>query len=635
MVLQMDIIYKRVNNCYNLCIKLKRGIFMKKMKKVLAIVLAVVISLSCMSIVGFAAKRDTDYAPTIIIPGLFQCETYSYQNGEIACDANGVPLAAPFYVSIGEKEITDIVTKALLPIIRMFISQEDKDQLAAKEVSKILAGILMGKQRSDANGEFIDDVRPQVYEGSFATLTDTQREHVLRNFPIEEYFEIAGEENLYVFNYVSTGNMIQTAKDLYDYIQFVKKDTGAEKVNLVPVSQGGSIANGLMKYYDEQGISLSRDINRIVFTVPALDGAALLGDCYRYGFNKNSKALYTTAMPSVIGYENYLGYVINIAMRLMPKTDVDNLLDCIADAMVVEYLRYSTLLWGLIPSGDYPVCREKYLMGDDMAEIRRQADWYYDAQLNSENYILEAIEDGVKVFDIVDTNVELYQLAVSHDKQNCDGIIHVDSTSMGAYSVNVGTKLPANYVPSRNNCTDPKNHDHTDPEGVMDICSGLLPEHTFYFSGQNHATTASNDVIMTLIIQLLTDEDFTSVHSYPDKFPQFNYSRETKQLRTDVDEMRNYDTSTLSKKDAQELEAAIAQVDEMLANKAIDKDEFQEANDRFYAIRNQILNGGSNDNGFNRILYILTRTVSDILYFIYGDSAFSEMGIFWLDKIIK
>lgn len=607
---------------------------MKKIKKVLAVVLAMVLVVSCLSVLGYSAKKE--YVPTIIIPGLFQSETYHYENGEIATDANGVPLARPFYVSIGMEEIGDIVTKALLPITRMFISQHDKDGLAAKEVSKILAGILMGKQRSDANGNMIDDTRAVLYQGSMADVTDAELEHVLSQFPIQEYFDIAGKENMYVFNYVSTGNMIQTAKTLYDYIQFVKKDTGAEKVNLVPVSQGGSITNGLMKYYDEQNISVARDINRIIYVVPALDGAALLGDCYRYGFNKNSDALYTTAMPSVIGYENYLGYVINIAMRLMPKTDIDVLLDAIADAMINDYLRYSTLMWGLVPSGDYPVCREKYLMGDDMAEIRRQTDWYYDAQLNSENYILEAIADGVKVFDIVDTNVELYQLAVSHASQNCDGIIHVDSTSMGAYSVNVGTKLPADYVPSRNNCSDPAHHDHTDPEGIMDVCSGLLPETTFYFSGQNHAATGSNDVIMTLIIQLATDESFTSIHSYPDKFPQFNYSRETKKLREDVDAMRDFDTSTLTPEAAAELEAAIAQVDEMLANKVVDVDEFKAANDRFYAIKGQIDNGDAVDTtaGLNRVLYILTKTVSDVLYLIYGDTAFSEMGVFWLDKFM-
>jgi hypothetical protein len=608
---------------------------MKKMKKALAVMLAVVLTLSCMSILGYSSKKE--YVPTIIIPGNFQSETYHYVNGEIECDANGNPVPGPFYVSLGEEEITEIVTKALVPVTKMFITQKDKDALAAKTVSKILGDILMGKQRSDANGNMIDDTRAVLYPGSMADVTDAELEYVLNQFPIEEYFEIAGKENMYVFNYVSTGNMIQTAKGLYDYIQFVKKDTGADKVNIVPVSQGGSISTALLKYYDEQNISVSRDINRIIYVVPALDGAALLSDCYRYGFNKNSAALYTTAMPSVIGYENYLGYIINIAMRLMPKTDIDVLLDCIAETLINDYLKYSTLMWGLMATEDYPACREKYLMGDDMAEIRRQTDWYYDAQLNVEKYILEAMADGVKVFDIVDTNVELYQLAVTHDKRNCDGIIQVDSTSIGAYSVNVGTKLPADYVAKRNNCTDPKNHNHTDPEGIMDICSGLLPETTFYFSGQNHATTASNDVIMTLIIQLATDENFTSVHSYPDKFPQFNYSRETKKLREDVDTMRDYDTSTLSAADAKELKEAIAQVDKMLENKKIDTAEFEAANDRFYDIYNQITSGDSakTTEGINRALYIITKTVSDVLYYIYGDKAFSEMGFQAILDMVK
>lgn len=600
---------------------------MKKMKKVLAVMMAVVLTLSCMSVLGYSTKED--YVPTIIIPGLFQSETYSYENGEIAVDDNGDPIPGPFYVTITEEEIGEIVTKALLPVTKMFITQEDKDQLAAKEVSKILAKILMGKQRSDANGEFIDDVRPAVYDGSVATITEEQRTQLLNRFPVQEYFETAGMDRLYVFNYVSTGNMIQTAKDLYDYIQFVKEDAESEKVNIVPVSQGGSITNGLMKYYDEQGISLSRDINRIVFTVPALDGAALLGDCYRYGFNKDSAALYTTAMPSVIGYENYLGYIINILMRLMPNTDVNNLLDIIADTLINDYLRYSTLMWGLIPSGDYPTCREMYLSEPGLEEIRRQADWYYQAQLDSEKYVLQAIEDGVKVFDIVDTNVELYQLAVSHDKINADGIIHVASTSMGAYSVNVNTKLPENYVASRNNCSDPANHDHTDPEGIMDVCTGLLPETTFYFSGQNHATTASNDVLMSLVIHLLTDESFTSVHSYPEKFPQFNYSRETKKLREDVDTMRDFDTSTLTPEAAKELEEAIAQVDEMLANTIVNPDECEAASDRFYAIYDKIQSGDCfiTEKGINYALYVITRTVSDVLYYIYGDKAFSEMAV--------
>jgi hypothetical protein len=67
----------------------------------------------------------------------------------------------------------------------------------------------------------------------------------------------------------------------------------------------------------------------------------------------------------------------------------------------------------------------------------------------------------------------------------------------------------------------------------------------------------------------------------------------------------------------------------MLENKKIDTAEFEAANDRFYAIFDKITSGDSakTTEGINRALYIITRTVSDVLYFIYGDKAFSEMGI--------
>ena len=607
---------------------------MKNFKKVISVVLAVVMMLSCMSILGFA--RDTSYTPTIIIPGLFQCETYHYVNGEKETDADGNPLPGPFYISVSEEFIAAALTEALVPVLTMFVTQQDRDQAAAKVVSELLSDLLMGKQSSDANGNLDPDVRPEVYNGSFETFTDVSREHVLKSFPVEEFFEIAGEDNLYVFNYVSTGNMIQTAQELYDYIQFVKADTGAKKVNLVPVSQGGSIANGLMQLYVDKGSNIAVDVNRIVFAVPALDGANLLGDAYTYGLNDESAALYTTMFTSLLGEDNVLSYVISLAVRLMPKTDVSNLLVSIADTLINKYLRYSTLMWGLIPSGQYPICREKYLAGDDMAEIRRQADWYYNAQLKSDYNILTAKKQGVEIFDIVDTNVELYELAVSHGYTQADGIIQVDSTSMGAYSVNIGTRLPSGYKTpwDKNNCIF---HEHIDPEGIIDAHTGLLPDHTFYFSGQNHATTASNDVIMSLIIHLLTDERFTNVFSYPDRFPQFNKSRETLQLRADVATMKEYDTASLSAEDKKELDGAIKQVEDMLAVTVINVAEFKAANNRFYAIYDKIMGGNeivSNDTT-SKLAVSAIKGICDGLYEVYGDAAYSEIPFLILGQLFS
>ena len=136
---------------------------MKNLKKVISVVLAVVMMLSCMSILGYA--RDTGYTPTIIIPGLFQCETYHYVDGEKECDADGVPIPGPFYVSVSEEFIAAALTEALIPVMTMFVTQQDKDQAAAKVVAELLSDILMGKQSSDANGNLDPDVRPETYYG--------------------------------------------------------------------------------------------------------------------------------------------------------------------------------------------------------------------------------------------------------------------------------------------------------------------------------------------------------------------------------------------------------------------------------------------------------------------------------------
>jgi hypothetical protein len=428
--------------------------------------------------------------------------------------------------------------------------------------------------------------------------------------------------------------MKATAQELYDFIQFVKKDSGSDKVNIVPISQGGSVANALLQIYADNGRSVAEDINRIIFVVPALDGSTLIGEIYENGLLDDSYELYNTMLPSLMGEDELVSYLVNVILRIMPNADVNNILDKAVEILIKDYMRYSTLLWGLCPSGNYPACRDKYLMDDGLEIIREQTDWFYNAQLNSDQNILNAIDAGVEVFDIVDYNVPLYQLVDSYDDVNADGIIQLDSTSMGAYSEGVDKKLPADYVPTCNNCTDPENHNHADPNGIVDACTGLLPETTFYFYNQDHEKTGSNDVIMKLVTELLTDSSFTSVFSYPDRFPQFNVGRNSKGLMKDVAEMKAYDRTDLTPEQVEALDAAIAQAEDALDKTNVDINEFEAAKAHFYDVRDEILNGDKEpevdtDNGaymdFGDLLFTLIEILSDILYIFFGGKGFVEM----------
>ncbi len=597
---------------------------MKTSKKVIALVLSVVMLMGCFSATAFAI--DEAYTPSIVIPGIFQSETKYYENGMAT---NAEP---PFFMGSTIEIVGMALTDALIPISKLLVNQEDKDNQAAQAVADILGEALMERSRCDENGKFVHDIRATKYNDCFADLNAHDQEYILDQIPLQNYIDIAGGENLYFFSYASLGNMIDTAQELYDFIQFVKEDAGSDKVNIVPISQGGSVANALMQIYADNGRSVAEDINRIIYVVPALDGSILIGEIYQYGLLDDAE-LYTTMLPALMGEEDMVSYLINVVLRIMPNANVNSILDTAVHTLINDYMRYSTLLWGLCPSGNYEACREMYLMDEGLEEIRRQTDWFYGAQCNRYDNILKAIEDGVKVFDIVDYNYPLYQLVDSWDEVNADGIIQLDSASMGAFSYGVDIQLGEDYVATHNNCTDPENHDHADPHGIVDACTGLLPETTFYFYNQDHEKTGSNDVIMKLVTELLVDETFVDVFSKPDKFPQFNVGRNSKGLMKDVAEMKKYDTSDLTAEEKALLEDAIAQAEAQLNQTNVDLDAFNEAKDNFYSVCDQIHNRDAepeekeNDAymSFEDALKQIFQMLSEILYLFFGDAGFSEM----------
>ncbi len=620
---------------------------MKKCRKIIALLLVVMMltgsfatSANAVLIGGETpyVPVDDDVIPTIIVPGLFQSETKYYVDGKVALDANGQPYKMPFFMDTTNEIVGVAIEEALKPIVDLVINQEDKEQMAAHAVADILSETLMGKQKLDEEGQFINDIRATSYMDSFDMLSEHDQETILDHFPMEYYIKHAGANKLYVFSYPSLDNMISVATRLCDFIQFVKEDSGYDKVNIVPISQGGSVFNAVMEMYAEKGRSLSEDINKVVFAVPALDGSTLVGEILEYGLIDEDYEIYRDMIPALLGEDNVLSYAINVILRILPNADVHNLLDIVFDTFISDYARYSTCLWALCPSENYPGASERYLKDENMKSIADQTYWFYQAQLHSDANILKAVDDGVQVFDIVDYNVPLFHLVDSWSKLPADGIIQVDSTSMGAYAENNNVKLPKDYVtPSdKNNCTDPS-HDHADPRRLIDPCTGLLPESTFYFYNQPHESSASNDVFMKLASSILMDSNFTSVHSYPDVFPQFNNSRLVKGLMKDVAEMKEYDTSKLPKKYATELEGAIIQVEEMLDNTIISTLETQEAERRFYDICDIIeaYENGELDKyeekentaylDFSYLLSDLLYILSNILYIFMVGNGFSDM----------
>ena len=524
---------------------------------------------------SFLPKTD-DAIPTVVIPGIFQSDVRMY-------DENGVEMTAytrPFFLDSTWDIVKKAVKKVGLPLLTTLLTQRDFGGRLARNFADAVGDIVFGKVGANPDGSLKYNIKPVQYKTCLANLPPEDQKFVLNAMPMNDYVQAAGPEKLYFLSYNSFAPIKDNAEDLYELIQIAKRETGSDKVNIVPVSQGASIANYLLEYHPE----VVDDLHKIIYVVPALDGANVLGDLYVYGLNDDPNDLYGDMFTNVLK-DAGTGALVNLALRLFPNAVLNDMLDQVMDA-AIEQIKYSTSMWALIPSGYYEQAADKYLSGPDDAFIRSQTDAYYQAQRNSRDNILRAKNAGVQVFDVVNYNHILYPIAKTWDEVNADGIIHLDSTSMGAVSAPVDGTLPADYTQAGNSfgtCADPT-HNHIDPHRMVDASTGLLPDHTFYFYNGDHEKTAQNDVVIKLVETLMLTDRIEDVYTDP-AFPQFNTQRVSRNLIEDVDSMRGYQAQG---DDQAALDDAIAAVDAVIANTVVDTEAFEQAKTDFYAIYDKL-----------------------------------------------
>lgn len=558
---------------------------------------------------------DCGHCPTIVIPGISQTETFLLdENGNRMFTEDGRPMTSyPPTV-----DVDALVQTLAWPLARTLITQRDLGftDVAADVVEDVFSSLATGLDTQP-----VRRVEVVKYPQSVARCSEHDKGYIYSCIPLQTYSATAGEDHLYFLAFNSFGNNLEVAQELYDMIQLVKRETGHSKVNLCPISLGATITNTLLEYYPQ----VYDDINKVVFIVPALDGSAIVGDVLKGNLNLGDEMLYKDLFPSL--FDGYLPYAINIALRLLPKQVLTTLIEKVLDRLQQTALVNCTVMWSLVPGEDYPALAEKFLSDPAHAEVKRQTDIYYQAQLHSRANIQKLVDSGIPVFDIVDYNVALYSIACSYDKINSDGVIHLDSTSMGAASAPVNERLPEGYVQQNTHCSNPA-HNHMSPDGTVDASTGLLPETTFYFNKQAHEGTARNDVIIKLATQLLLDDSITDVHTMPDRFPQFNTGRESKRVFYDVRDSKLIDQSTLAPEDAAELQAAIEECEAMLSHTVVDYDEFIHARDRLNNIRYKIgVTQPPKEDKLGELAEAVLKLASEALYQYWGPRGFSDWNV--------
>ena len=547
-------------------------------------------------------EKDEVY-PTILIHGIGQSRTFMLdEDGNDAVDPDGKKITGwPIYFYVPE-----LVFKLVVPLLASLITQKDCG-LSKKAYDAVYDAVDYLAFNDDGTPK--NNFRVEGYDNrSAAECTEEEKAVIFDHVPIKNYTDKVGEENLYYYAYNSFGDIYQIVDGLEEIIEKAKKDTGKDKVNLLPISLGGAIS---VAYIGEH--PNCEDINKIVLIVPAADGSEIVGKVMLGQLDYSDAGLYRNMFTKLVGEDNYTGWLINIGIRILPKNVVIGLLKAIAAGLSDSALSRVTNMWGLVPSSMYDELAERYLV--EGTKFASDVEKFHNAQLNYISNLKAAAKNGVKIYDVCAYGLELYSLIDSNS--NSDKIIHSASTSLGATFSNVNEKLPEGYTQQKLTGTN-----FISPDGQVDASTCAFPYTTWFFGNQSHEELAHNDVVISLATDLLVVKDmdvFTTV-----EYPQFNGHRNTHDLIKYVEEAEAVNLSALSAENAEKLTAALDKAKAILATTIIVEGEAEAAENELYNALVEIGLHEKKDNTKDNILLVVCKTASELVYRYFGPRGFSD-----------
>lgn len=474
-------------------------------------------------------KCGCGYSPLVILPGINHSPTHLYdENGNRALNSKGKEIGGTL-VFLNTDEVKKMLPKLGAAALGTVITQCD---CGFKKTVYDTACKAFSYQKCDCNGDFINNLKTERWYYPIKEMDEDRIAWAYRMVPMKALTDIIGEDHAYFFTFNLVGDPMDSARELNDFIQMVKEQTGHDKVNLLPVSLGGTI---LTAYMDSYGKANNyADIDMIVNTVACLDGTEIVGDMFERQFNTSDRYLHHKLIPTVLKEETgdgTKGYIANCLLHLFPQKSFNAVFSGFVSGMLDTIMLNCPQVWAMLPSYRYDAIAQRYLADPSKARLKERTDRFQQARINLKQNLLDAADAGVRINSISGSNINfgdiqysMFGAIKSVDKFNTDGIINLSSTTLGATGAPDYQKLPEGYEQQYH-----KEFNYISPDGRIDVSTALFPEHTWIFLNQHHEV-GNNDVVLNLAKAILTSE-VNSVHDNPAKYPQFNGSCNTRHLR--------------------------------------------------------------------------------------------------------
>ena len=362
-----------------------------------------------------------------------------------------------------------LVKKIVFPFIFSVVSRKDSgiSDAVYKEFSRQIEGL-----RLDEDGNEMHKLKVERYENSFKECTQEERKYIKRMLPVDKIAAEIGEENFYFFTYNSFGNIEKVIDELDEFIDNVMKKRNVDKVNLVPVSLGGTVSTAYLDKYADKN-----NINKVVGVVPAYDGSSLVIGLIEGDFSKYEE--------DIIPKE--LAKLTSLLTEQTRKNIIDSVFRALRDVVIYR----TSVGWGAVPHEEYERLSSAHKMSEKQRKI---CDGNFKIRNDFSAFIEKNQQRGVEFFSLCGYGLPMEKV-FRLDNRHSDGIVDTASCTMGA------------------TCPD--------LEKEVDVSTSAIKDRVWLYKGMEHEGAAKTEHLLRLCGLLLKNDDIKSVHD-DENFKQFN-----------------------------------------------------------------------------------------------------------------
>lgn len=451
--------------------------------------------------------------PVIVIPGIGQSKL-------ILADDQGNKIKDAWPVTIDTKAIVEELKGSLMKVMlfRKDAGFSDKIAAIAQETCEPLA--------VNEDGTKKHNIITVSYNKSVAECSESEKKFIYKMIPMEALGESVGEDKLFYFAYDPFGDAYDIAAKLDEFISFVKTENACEKVDFICVSLGGVVLRAYLDLY-----SSKNDVEKVVNVVSALDGSSLIADIFDDKLLLDDPA---GLLDSIGGKAASMSSMIG----MLPAEVINNTVKKCLSVLKKSLISNCTMMWGSVPTAGFSAIADSYT-GMDTA-LRAKITRLYDFTASFPAKAKELESKGMKFYQICGYGNGIAPVCKSKDISS-DGMIDVASASMSSVSTKVDSQPDAAYC--------------------------VFPERTWFFNKMSHNDAAYNDVVLSLVKDILTG----TVDSVCDKYPQFNGTRNIRKLKSVL--IPKAEKAVADGIHSEELSKAIADYKQLLTETVITADD--------------------------------------------------------------